>query len=77
MTTDLLLFGIFPYIAVALAIVVTCLRYCNDRFSYSSLSSQFLESKQLFWGAVTWHYGIMTILTIHVIGFLLPRSILA
>jgi nitrate reductase gamma subunit len=26
MTTDLLLFGIFPYIAVAIAVVVTCLR---------------------------------------------------
>lgn len=77
MTTDLLLFGIFPYMAVAIAIVTTCLRYFNDRFSYSSLSSQFLESKQLFWGSVTWHYGIMTVLTLHVIGFLMPRSILA
>jgi nitrate reductase gamma subunit len=77
MTTDLLLFGIFPYIALAIAVVVTCLRYFNDRFSYSSLSSQFLESKQLFWGSVTWHYGILGILTIHVIGFLMPRSILA
>jgi nitrate reductase gamma subunit len=77
MTTDLLLFGIFPYMAVAIAIVATCLRYFNDRFSYSSLSSQFLESKQLFWGSVTWHYGIMTVLTLHVIGFLMPRSILA
>lgn len=77
MTTDLLLFGIFPYIAVAVAVVVTCLRYFNNRFSYSSLSSQFLESKQLFWGSVTWHYGILAILTIHVIGFLMPRSILA
>jgi nitrate reductase gamma subunit len=77
MTTDLLLFGIFPYMAVAIAIVATYLRYFNDRFSYSSLSSQFLESKQLFWGSVTWHYGIMTVLTLHVIGFLMPRSILA
>ncbi|HBE19872.1 MAG TPA: respiratory nitrate reductase subunit gamma [Cyanobacteria bacterium UBA11149] len=77
MTIDTLLFAIFPYIAIAIALVVTCLRYFNNRFTYSSLSSQFLESKQLFWGSVTWHYGILGILTIHILGFLMPRSLLA
>ncbi|MCU0543958.1 MAG: respiratory nitrate reductase subunit gamma [Oscillatoriaceae cyanobacterium Prado104] len=77
MTIDTLLFAIFPYVAIAIAIVATCLRYFNARFTYSSLSSQFLESKQLFWGSVTWHYGILGILTLHIIGFLLPRSLLA
>lgn len=77
MTIDTLLFAIFPYIAVAVALVVTCLRYVNNRFTYSSLSSQFLESKQLFWGSVTWHYGILGILTIHILGFLMPHSLLA
>jgi nitrate reductase gamma subunit len=77
MTINTFLFAIFPYIAIAVALVVTCLRYFNNRFTYSSLSSQFLESKQLFWGSVTWHYGILGVLTIHVIGFLLPGSILA
>ncbi|WP_199246130.1 respiratory nitrate reductase subunit gamma [[Phormidium] sp. ETS-05] len=77
MTFDTLLFAIFPYIATAVAIIVTCLRYFNYRFTYSSLSSQFLESKQLFWGSVTWHYGILGVLTLHIVGFLMPRSILA
>jgi nitrate reductase gamma subunit len=77
MTIDTLLFAIFPYVAIAVAIIVTCLRYFNNRFSYSSLSSQFLESKQLFWGSVTWHYGILAVLSVHIIGFLMPRSILA
>jgi nitrate reductase gamma subunit len=77
MTTDTLLFAIFPYVAIAIAIVVTCLRYFNNRFSYSSLSSQFLESKQLFWGSVSWHYGILIVLAGHLVGFLMPRSLLA
>lgn len=77
MTIDTLLFGIFPYIAMAVAIIVSCLRYFNYRFTYSSLSSQFLESKQLFWGSVTWHYGIIGVLTLHIFGFFMPRSILA
>ncbi|MFB2978475.1 respiratory nitrate reductase subunit gamma [Microseira sp. BLCC-F43] len=77
MTINTLLFAIFPYMAIAVAIIVTCLRYFNYRFTYSSLSSQFLESKQLFWGSVSWHYGILAILTAHIIGFLMPRSLLA
>jgi nitrate reductase gamma subunit len=77
MTINTFFFAVFPYIAIAVAIIVTCLRYFNNRFTYSSLSSQFLESKQLFWGSVTWHYGILGVLTLHIIGFLLPRSILA
>lgn len=77
MTINTLLFAIFPYVAIAVAIIVTCLRYFNYRFTYSSLSSQFLESKQLFWGSVTWHYGILAVLSVHIIGFLMPRSLLA
>jgi nitrate reductase gamma subunit len=77
MSINTLLFAIFPYMAIAVAIIVTCLRYFNYRFTYSSLSSQFLESKQLFWGSVSWHYGILVILAAHLIGFLMPRSLLA
>ncbi|MCZ7666988.1 MAG: respiratory nitrate reductase subunit gamma [Chloroflexi bacterium] len=37
---------------VTLAIVGTIWRYKSDRFSVSSLSSQFLENRKLFWGSV-------------------------
>ncbi|MBW8010730.1 MAG: respiratory nitrate reductase subunit gamma [Chloroflexi bacterium] len=74
---DTLLFAVFPYVAVALAVVVGFYRYFSDRFSYSSLSSQFLENRGLFWGSVSWHYGILAILLGHLIGFLIPRSVLA
>ncbi|MCK5524198.1 MAG: respiratory nitrate reductase subunit gamma [Thiomargarita sp.] len=76
MTYDEFLFGAFPYICLVVAIVATIWRYVTDRFSYSSLSSQFLETRQLFWGSTAWHIGILGVLTAHLVGFLIPQSIL-
>ncbi len=77
MTLEQLLYGVFPYVTIVLAIVGTIWRYWGNRFSYSSLSSQFLENRQLFWGSVPWHYGIVVVLLGHLVAFLLPRSVLA
>jgi len=71
---DLILFGVFPYVAVALAVAVGIYRYAIDRYSWSSQSSQFLESKALFWGSVPWHYAILLILLAHLMGLLFPGS---
>jgi nitrate reductase gamma subunit len=71
---DLILFGVFPYVAVALAVAVGIYRYCFDRYSWSSQSSQFLESKALFWGSVPWHYAILLILLAHLLAFLFPGA---
>ena len=70
MFVESVLFIAFPYAAVALAIVVTTYRYFSDRFSFSTQSSQFLESRALFWGSVPWHYGILIILLAHLVAFL-------
>ncbi|OQY53863.1 MAG: hypothetical protein B6247_13675 [Candidatus Parabeggiatoa sp. nov. 2] len=77
MTYDDLLFGVFPYLCIIIAILGSVWRFLSDRFSYSSLSSQFLETRQLFWGSVAWHYGILAVLTIHLVGFLFPETILS
>ena len=69
---DIVLFAAFPYVAIVLAVVVTFYRYYTDRFSYSSFSSQFLESRTLFWGSVPWHFGILIILLAHLIALLVP-----
>ncbi|MCZ7545966.1 MAG: respiratory nitrate reductase subunit gamma [Anaerolineae bacterium] len=71
---DLLLFAVFPYVAVVLAVVVGMYRYFNARFSYSSYSSQFLETRALFWGSVPWHYGIIVILLAHLLAALFPDA---
>lgn len=70
--TDIVLFAAFPYVALVLAIWGGVYRYRHDRFSYSSLSSQFLENRRLFWGSVPWHYGIVIVLLAHLVAFLVP-----
>ncbi|MFQ5593509.1 MAG: respiratory nitrate reductase subunit gamma [Anaerolineae bacterium] len=72
--TDMVLFVAFPYVAIILAVVVGVYRYFSDRFSYSSLSSQFLENRQLFWGSVPWHYGILFILGAHLLAAIFPTA---
>lgn len=72
---DTVLFGVFPYVAVVLLIVVSIQRYRKQSFTFSSLSSQFLESRRLFWGSVPFHVGIIGVLLGHLIGFLIPRQV--
>jgi nitrate reductase gamma subunit len=66
-----ILFAVIPYLAVVTAVLGGIWRYRTDRFSYTSQSSQFLESRALFWGSVSWHYGILLILGAHVVAVIL------
>jgi nitrate reductase gamma subunit len=74
---DVILFVVFPYVAVALAVGGTVYRYLTNQFSFTSLSSQFLESDIQFWGSTLWHYGIIPTLLIHLAGFVIPRVMVA
>lgn len=71
---DLVLFVAFPYLAVGLAVFVTAMRYFGNRFTFSSLSSQFLENRTLFWGSVPWHYGVVIVLTAHLLAAVFPTQ---
>lgn len=77
MLLDVILFVVFPYVAVALAVGGTLYRYRTNQFSFTSLSSQFLESDIQFWGSTLWHYGILPTLLIHVAGFTIPKVMAA
>jgi len=54
---------------------MTVVRYRTSGFTYSSLSSQFLENRQHFWALMPFHYGILTVLTAHIAAFLIPRQV--
>lgn len=69
---DIVLWVVFPYLAMFLAVFGSLARYIINRFSYSSLSSQLIEKRSLFWGSVPWHYGVIPILIIHIGGFTIP-----
>lgn len=74
---DLLLYGIYPYIAMFVFLIFTINRYIGKGYSYSSLSSQFLENRIHFWALVPFHFGIIFIFVGHLTAFLLPSTILA
>lgn len=76
MNLDLLLFGVLPYVAMVVFLIVTIQRYRMRGFSYSSLSSQFLENQHHFWGSVPFHYGILLVLLGHVLAVLFPGTLL-
>ena len=69
---DIALYVIFPYTALGIAVLVGVYRYFSDRYSFTSLSSQFLETRKLFWGSVPWHYGVVIVLTAHLLALLVP-----
>lgn len=74
---DEFLFVALPYVCLFTFFLMTVYRYRAQSFSYSSLSSQFLENKQHFWAVVPFHYGILVITAGHLIAFLIPQQILA
>lgn len=71
---NVLVFGALPYVSAILFLLVSIQRYRRDPFTFSSLSSQFLETKGLFWGSVPFHLGILTLFFGHLVGFLFPRQ---
>ena len=52
---DQFLFVVLPYVAFFTFFLVSIQRYVARTFTYSSLSSQFLENQQHFWGLVPFH----------------------
>jgi len=74
MTVNDMLFAVVPYVVVVLAVVVTFLRRRMHPFSVSSLSSQLLESRKLYWGSVPFHWGLSLILVGHVLALIVPQG---
>lgn len=76
MNLNALIFGALPYVAIVLAVVVTWQRMRSKPFGVSSLSSQLLERKQLYFGSIPFHWGVLIILAGHLLALLLPQGLL-
>ena len=68
-----LLFGVYPYIALAILAVGSVIRYDREPYSWRAGSSQLLRRKQLMWGSVLFHLGVLAIFGGHVVACS-PRS---
>ncbi len=67
-----LLFGIYPYIALVTLAVGSIIRFEREPYSWRAGSSQLLRRKQLIWGSVLFHAGVLVVLFGHVVGLLVP-----
>jgi nitrate reductase gamma subunit len=76
MSLDNLLFMIFPYVSIAIAILFSLYRTIYRPFTISSLSSQLLERKKLYWGSLSFHWGIVIILLGHLLALLVLRALI-
>ena len=66
------LFGVFPYLAVAVTVVGAFRRFRSMRDTVTTSSSQMLESRLQYWGSVSWHYAILLVLLAHLVAIFLP-----
>src|SRR5262249_27794555 len=73
---DTFLFAILPYMVVITFFPVTIVRYFARGFTYSSLSSQFLENQQHFSELVPFHYGVLGGTAGHLMALPLPKQVL-
>ncbi len=71
------LFATLPYIALTALVVGWLYRWRRRGFQVSSLSSQFLETRRLFWGTQPFHWGIFVVFLGHLAAFAVPASVLA
>ena len=70
-----MLFGIYPYIALAVLALGSVVRYDREPYSWRSGSSQLLRRKQLMWGSVLFHAGVLVIFFGHLGGLLTPIAL--
>ncbi|MCK4899353.1 MAG: respiratory nitrate reductase subunit gamma [Anaerolineales bacterium] len=74
MDWNTLLFLVFPYVTIILAIIVTTYRAIYRPFTISSLSSQMLERRMLYWGSLSFHWGIVFVLIGHLLAIFFPKG---
>ena len=68
-----LLFGIYPYVALAIFFLGSLVRFDREQYTWKSDSSQMLRSKQLRWGSILFHVGILFLFFGHAAGLLTPH----
>lgn len=73
---DFFIFGIMPYAALTILVVGSIARYDRDQYTWKSSSSQLLRRKQLMWGSILFHVGIITIFFGHLVGLFTPVWVL-
>jgi nitrate reductase gamma subunit len=69
------LYGIYPYVAMAVFLVGSLVRFDREQYSWRSESSQLLRHGRMRWGSNLFHVGILGIFFGHFVGLLTPVSV--
>jgi nitrate reductase gamma subunit len=72
---NMFLFQFYPYIALAVFLVGSWMRFDHDPYSWRSGSSQMLSSRGMRIGSNAFHIGIIVILLGHLVGLLTPHAL--
>ncbi|HPE31950.1 MAG TPA: respiratory nitrate reductase subunit gamma [Parvularculaceae bacterium] len=72
---DQVIFGYYPYIALAVLAIGSVLRFDREPYTWRSGSSQLLRRKQLILGSVLFHVGVLVIFGGHLVGLLTPIEV--
>jgi nitrate reductase gamma subunit len=72
---DNFLFGVYPYIALAIFLLGSLLRFDRDQYTWKSDSSQMLKAGQLRWGSNLFHIGVLFLFFGHTVGMLTPHFV--
>ncbi|MEQ6292545.1 respiratory nitrate reductase subunit gamma [Vogesella sp. GCM10023246] len=68
-------FGIYPYIALAIFILGSLVRFEREQYSWKSESSQLLHRGSLRLGNILFHLGIIGLFFGHAVGLLTPVAV--
>jgi nitrate reductase gamma subunit len=67
------LFGIYPYVCLAILLIGSLVRFDREPYTWKSDSSQLLRGRQLRLGSNLFHYGVLVVILGHFVGFLAPH----
>lgn len=70
---NLFLFGIYPYLCLAILLIGSLIRFDREPYTWKSDSSQLLRKGQLRLGSNLFHYGVIVVILGHFVGFLAPH----
>ncbi len=66
------LFGIYPYVCLAILLLGSLIRFDREPYTWKSDSSQILRKRELRLGSNLFHYGVLVVVAGHFVGFLTP-----
>ena len=73
---DQLLFVALPYLALFLCVIVSIVRLKWLGYTITSHSSQFLETRWLYWGSRFFHFGIIAVVSGHLLSLVFPDFVI-